>query len=196
MAALLHQGPASVLVEAVPVPHLLEKGVAVLAHRHHPYCPQLAAMRHGDRTGDRRHVAVLEAHPDERGRRIRRGEDAATVLHGGAERLLDETADLCGEDVAQHGGVGHGGGGDHDGIAASGFEQRHVIGVGGDRGIAQRGLGVGDRSDMRIGDGDDPGIVDGLKVPDVLEAHHPGPDDPDAQGVALRHGSILAGAGD
>ena len=140
--------------------------------------------------GHRGHVAVLEADPDEVVTALGRGPQLATALDRRGQRLLHQDVDGVGQHVEHDVAVGVVGGGHHDHVAQPGGQQVPVVGEvreggptlpGGQVGQLPRPLvGVGDGRDLRPGDV--------LEVPQVLDAHHPGPDEAVADGRGVDHG--------
>jgi hypothetical protein len=200
VAALLDEGAAGVAVEAVPVADLHEEGEPVLADRHHPRGADRAAVHLLDEAGDRRHVAVLEAHPDHRVAPARSAglggvDHGPAVGDGRAQRLLDEEVEVGGEHVVEDRPVGHVRARHDDGVDQSRRQQLAVVLELDDLVAAlveeDRGLPAGC---VRVGDGGDRGARHVVEVPQVLEPHHPRPDDPVADDVAPDrcHPSILA----
>ena len=124
-------------------------------------------------------------------------DDAAAVLHGRAHRLLHQAGHPGVDDISEDGCMGHVGRGDHHGIAQAGIQQRPVVGELGDGdSIAEGQAGPLERFRVRVSDRYDLGSVNGLEVSDVLQAHHPGADDADANWIGCAHRSIFAAAQD
>ena len=132
-----------------------------------------------DELRDRRHVAVLEADPHDARMVFGGGQHVVAVGHLGAQRLLDQHVDVSAEHVVEHGLVGHVRRGDDHGVAQARVEELVVMLEHGEAGrIRHRVLGPLLRRRCRVGDRRDLGAVDGFDVGDVLDAHHPGSDDP------------------
>ena len=83
-----------------------------------------------DDPGDRWHVAVLEADPDERARSLCRLDDAPTRCNGRTQGLLDEARDAGVDHVEEDSLGGHVGTGDHHRIEVSSSEEVAMVLVG------------------------------------------------------------------
>ena len=107
VTALLHQSAAGVSCESIPVADLAEKGEAMLANGNHPKRSHCAAAYLVDNSLCRRHIAILETHPDHPLRPAHgfSGCDidgVVTVSNCGAQRFLDEHVMGSAQHVEQH----------------------------------------------------------------------------------------------
>ncbi len=100
----------------------------MLADRHHVRRAHRAGSDLVDQTGDRRHVAVLEAHPHDARTALGHLDDPFAVLDRRAQRLLDQHVEIGHrQHVGQDVDVGHVGRDDHHGVEPAGIEHRSMV---------------------------------------------------------------------
>ena len=173
VAALLHQGAAGVVREAVPVADLGVERLSVLANRNLVQRAHRARMGHADHLGHRRHVAVFLSDPHQRLAAFGELHQLDAVFDADDQWLLDQDVRIGLQRVAHHFDVREVGRRDHDCIAQPAGQQvvvvvehaRRLRGV-----LQQRQRGVAAGS-VRVGDGRDLCALERPDVFYVLAAH-------------------------
>ena len=127
VATFLDESSACLLAEAIPVVDLGIERLAMLTNTHLMNLTDAIRFYDLDQFCDRRHVAILESHPDQLLAIARPLDDVSTIFDGGTERLLDEDVKIREKRILQDGDVGVVGSCDDDGIDETRFEQVLVV---------------------------------------------------------------------
>ena len=177
VTALLHQRAPGVAVEAVPLPDLVEEGVAMLADADHGHrAGGGLGVRLLHQAGDRRHVAVLHRHPHRGAGPARQRLQRAHLLERGAGRLLHQHRQAPQrEDALKLLGVAEVRARDDDGVHIGGAHDLLQAGAA-PRARRQREAARGHRV-IRLEDARDGAARHERQVAQVLLAHHAAADE-------------------